>query len=396
MTNHDAAPRRDLDLVLVGATGFTGTLAALHLARSAPAHLRWALGGRDVGRLEALKARCAAEPGTAGAPQVLEVDLADAPGLLELTGRAQVVIAAVGPYLLHGEPLVAACAATGTDYVDLTGEPEFVDLMYLAHHDTAVASNARLVHACGFDSVPHDLGAWFTARALNADGPTGAPVVMRGVVRATGGVSGGTFHSMLNALSRLSEMREVKRRRTAAEPASPRCSVEVTGRPGRDRDLGGWLLPLPAIDQQIVARSGTALADFGPDFRYSHFAGIGRLPVLAGALVGIMAMVGAAQVPPLRRFLQGRVPAGSGPDDETRGAAGFTVDFVATAATRTVHTRVSGMDPYDLSGIALAEAALSLLLDDNPSTSGQVTTAQAMGEHLMIRLERCGVRFEVL
>src|SRR3546814_1405023 len=111
----------------------------------------------------------------------------------------RVVITTVGPYLQFGEPLVAACAASGTDYVDLTGEPEFVDRMWLAHHETAVASGARIVHACGFDSIPHDLGAWFTVQQLSPD----QPITLRGVVRSNATFSGGTFHSALGAMEQI-------------------------------------------------------------------------------------------------------------------------------------------------------------------------------------------------
>ena len=386
---------RDLDIVLVGATGFTGTLAAEHLARTAPSGLRWALAGRSAEKLSALRDRLAGLAPEAADLELVVVDSHDGPSLRALAERSRVVIAAVGPYLEHGDPLVAACAAAGTDYVDLTGEPEFVDRTYLRHHDTAVASGARLVHACGFDSVPHDLGALFTVRQL----PTNdRPVRLRGVVRAEGSVSGGTFASLLGVAARIPQMRAASRERAAAEPvpANGRKSRPVTLRPGRDPLLGYWLLPLPAIDQETVARSGAALADYGPDFTYSHTAGIRHAPVLAAALGGVAVALAAAQVAPVRRFLSRRLPSGSGPSDEVRGRSSFTVDLIAETVGTVVHTRVSGMDPYDLSGIALAESALCLALDDNPPTAGQVTTAQAMGTALTARLERVGVRFEVI
>jgi saccharopine dehydrogenase (NAD+, L-glutamate forming) len=121
-----------------------------------------------------------------------------------------------------------------------------------------------------------------------------------------------------------------------------------------------------------------------------------HLPVLVGAGAGIGAVVGAAQVKPLRNLLLSRMPQGTGPSDATRAKATFTVDFVGTSGDRQVHTRVSGVDPYDVSGITLAESALCLALDDNPPTAGCVTTAQAMGEHLLDRLRATGMRFEVL
>ena len=171
--------------------------------------------------------------------------------------RARVAVSTIGPYAEHGEPLVAACAAAGTDYCDITGEPQFVDRMYLAHHDTAVASGARLVHACGFDSIPHDLGAYYTVRQL----PDDVPITLRGVVRSNASASGGTFHSALGAMAAARSARATyAERRTAEGRPEGRSSRAVQGKPHRDKVLDYWLLPLPTIDPVVVARSGAALA----------------------------------------------------------------------------------------------------------------------------------------
>src|SRR3954470_21198446 len=174
---------RPFDIVLFGATGFTGELTAAYLADNAPTGCRWALAGRNMSKLEAVRSRLVEDHPDLTTLELLPADVTDPASLRAVAESARVVITTVGPYLEYGDPLVAACAAAGTDYVDLTGEPEFVDRTYLKHHDTAVASGARLVHACGFDSVPHDLGALFTVRQL----PTqDRPVRLRGVVRAQG------------------------------------------------------------------------------------------------------------------------------------------------------------------------------------------------------------------
>jgi short subunit dehydrogenase-like uncharacterized protein len=212
----DDRESRPFDLVLFGATGFTGGLTAEYLARNAPDGCRWALAGRNQRRLEAVRARLAEiDPGLADLP-LLTADAGDRASLDAVATQARVVITTVGPYIEYGGPLVAACANAGTDYVDLTGEPEFVDLMYTAHHATAEASGARIVHACGFDSIPHDLGAMFTVQQLGATGP----VTVRGVVRGGGMVSGGTFHSAMAAMSRPRQMRQAASARRKAEGRS--------------------------------------------------------------------------------------------------------------------------------------------------------------------------------
>jgi len=387
------AADRDFDIVLFGATGFTGELTAAYLAEHAPAGCRWALAGRNSAKLEEVRERLAKiDPECADLP-LLHADVNDAESIAAVARSTKVVITTVGPYLLYGEALVAACADAGTDYVDLTGEPEFVDSMYLEHHDRAVATGARIVHACGFDSVPHDLGARFTVLQL----PEGQPVTLRGVVRAGGQFSGGTFHSAMNAFSRARQMRGAMqaRRKKEGRPAGGRKARAVAGKPHRDRELGYWLLPLPTIDPFVVTRSAAALERYGPDFRYSHYAGFTSLPYVAGTAAGAGVMMVAAQVPPLRKALMSRVKAGDGPSEPRREKSWFTVDFVGQAGGTTLHTRVSGGDPYTESATMLAESGLCLALDDNPTTSGQVTTAVAMGEHLTRRLLDAGIRFDV-
>ena len=390
---------RPYDLVLFGATGFTGGLTAEYLANNGPAGLRWALVGRSIEKLEAVRDRLAKIDSELKNLDLIVADATDAASLADVAAKTRVVITTVGPYLHHGEPLVAACAEAGTDYVDLTGEPEFVDRMFVAHHATAERTGARLVHACGFDSIPHDLGALFTVQQLGANGP----VTMRGVVRAGGMFSGGTFHSAINAMSRPKQMKDATkaRRREEERPSDGRSSRAVAGKPGRDSTLGYWLLPMPTIDPLVVARSGRALSAYGPDFRYSHYAGTKTLRYAAGGAAGVTAMALSAQVKPLRNLLLGRVKQGDGPDQAKREKSWFTVDFVAEGTVdghaRTVHTRVSGGDPgYSETAKMLAESALSLAFDDNPTTAGQVTTAQAMGDNLLSRLRAAGITFEVL
>jgi saccharopine dehydrogenase (NAD+, L-glutamate forming) len=384
----------DLDLVLFGATGFTGSLTAAYLAEHAPAGLRWALAGRDITKLGDVRDRLG--PEHAGL-ELLHADVTEPATLAAVAARARVVVTTVGPYLEYGEPLVRACAEAGTDYVDLTGEPEFVDRMYVRYHAIAQRSGARIVHACGFDSVPHDLGALFAVQQLAAAGPITGPVTMRGVVRASGMLSGGTFHSALGQFSRAGQMRAAATARKQVEQRPEhRRSRAVAGRPARDPDLGYWLVPLPTIDPAIVARSGAALPVYGPDFRYSHYAGTKTLRYALGGAVGMAGLFAAAQIGPVRRWLGDKVPQGEGPDEARRAKSWFQVDFIAESDGRMVHTRVAGGDPgYGETAKMLAESGLCLALDDNPPTSGSVTTAVAMGEALTRRLQRAGIRFEV-
>ncbi|MGI5347822.1 saccharopine dehydrogenase family protein [Streptomyces sp. CA-250714] len=396
MVDTETAERgsREFDVVLFGATGFVGELTARYLAAHAPRTCRWALAGRSQQKLKDVRERlAAAHPDAADVPLVT-ADADDSRSLAELAARSRVVASTVGPYLRYGTRLVAACAEAGTDYLDLAGEPEFVDLMYLRHHSRARETGARLVHACGFDSVPHDLGARFTVERL----PEGVPLSVDAFVRTNAAPSGGTLESALLAFSRADRMARTAKARHAADPRPAHRRIRTpTGGVRREDELGLWAVPLPTIDPQIVGRSAAALERYGPAFTYRHYAAVRRLPVAVGGIVGVGGLFAAAQLPPLRRFLAARLAAGEGPDERRRARSWFTVRFLGRGGGRRVVTEVAGGDPgYDESAKMLAEGALCLAHDDLPPTSGQVTTSVAMGEALTGRLVRAGLEFRVL
>lgn len=378
---------RPYDIVLFGATGFAGTLTAEYLAAHAPAGLRWAIAGRGAEKLERLRERLGVDVG------VVRADVSDPASLRALAEHARVVATTVGPYVTHGEELVAACADTGADYLDLSGEPEFVDLMYVRHDARARETGARLIHACGFDSVPHDLGVYFTVRQL----PEGVPLTVDGFVTADATFSGGTFASALGQFARGRQMVAAARERGRHEPRLlGRRAAAPVGVPRFAPEAGAWALPLPTVDPQIVLRSARALPRYGPDFRYWHYAAVRRLPVAVGAVAAVGTLVAAAQLPPARRWLSDRLKPGEGPSAQKRAKSWFSVRFVGEGGGRRVCTEVAGGDPgYDETAKMLAEAALSLACDDLPPTAGQVTTAVAMGDALTERLTRAGIRFRV-
>jgi len=385
--------RRRFDIALVGATGFAGGLTAEYLARHAPDGTRWALAGRNPDMLAAVRERLAAlDPACAGL-DLLHADAEDPESLRAVAESARVVATTAGPYLRFGEPLVAACAHAGTDYADLTGEPEFVDRMYVRHHAEAVATGARIVHACGFDSVPHDLGALFTVQQL----PEDVPLVVRGFVRAGGRPSAGTFHSAVNAFGRLRQAGSAHLERRRIEPRSERRVSSVKDAARYERSLGAWALPLPTLDPQVVKRSAAALERYGPDFAYGHYAAVERLPVALGAVGAVGAVFALSQLSPARSWLLGRMQSGDGPSPERRERSWFNVRFTGEGGGRRVVTEVAGGDPgYDETAKMLAEAALCLAFDELPPSAGQVTTAVAMGDALIARLRRRGITFELL
>ena len=399
----DMTSERRYDLVLLGATGLTGGLTADYLARHAPPELRWAVAGRNANRLATVTRRLARLGSPGKSVGTVTADVTDPTSLRQLAAATRVVATTVGPYLAYGAPVVAAAATAGTDYVDLTGEPEFVDRMWLEHHDAAVASGARLVHCCGFDSIPADLGVWWTVQRV----PEGVPLTVRGFVRADASFSTGTYASAIGAFARARQARATaaERRRRENRDEMTRTERRVRAlppRPVRVPASDRWAVPLPTIDPVIVRRSARALDRYGPDFAYGHHAVVGSLPAAAAATIGAGGLTAAAQLPAARDLLLRLKRGGGGPDAARRARSWFSVRFDATwpepsGTQGRLVTEVSGGDPgYDETAKMLAESALCLLYDDVRPAAGQMTTAQAMGSALVDRLSAAGLRFRVV
>jgi len=385
---------RPYDLVLFGGTGFTGGLTADYLAVHAPAEMRWALVGRSRAKLEAVAARLAAASPQAPTPTIVEADAGERDAMRKVAESTRVVITTVGPYILYGGPLVAACAAAGTDYVDLTGEPEFVDRTWLQHHAEAERSGARIVHCCGFDSIPHDLGAYFTVKQL----PEGVPLTVNGYVRSNASFSGGTFHSAINAFGRARQtLAASKERKQAEQRPSGRSIHSAPAKVRRMPQLGGWAVPLPTIDGPVVLRSAAALDRYGPNFTYGHNLLAKHLTSIGALAAGVGTGFAIAQLPPTRKLLLKAKSPGEGPSEAKREQSWFKVVFTGEGGGKRVVTEVKGGDPgYGETSKMLAESGLCLVFDDLPTTSGQVTTAVAMGDALLERLQKAGIGFRVV
>lgn len=388
------ATQRKYDIVVFGATGFTGQLTAQYLACHGGDKLKWALAGRNPAKLEQVRAGLAELDPACASLALLHADVDDADSLRTVAKATKVVITTVGPYIRYGEPLVAACAESGTDYVDLTGEPEFVDRMWLAYHDKAKASGARIVNACGFDSIPHDLGAYFTVQQL----PDDVPLSVEGFVKAGGEISGGTWHSAISAFSRLREYSKIARERRSREGWPVDRKIGSTRQSIRfEKDLNAWVVPFPSIDPQMVRRSAAADDRYGPAFRYGHYIQVKKLATVAGLIGGAGVAVLGAQFKPTRdRLLKFRDP-GQGPSASARAKAWFRVRFIGRGGGQRVVTEVTGGDPgYGETAKMLAESALCLAKDRLPKRAGVLTPATAMGNKLIERLQKAGIGFNVV
>lgn len=389
------AEARRFDLVVFGATGFTGGLVADYLAQaSAREPLRWAIAGRDAGRLDAVRQRMARVPG-AVAPEVVVADVADAASMQALAGSTTAVVTTVGPYALYGEPLLRACAAAGTHYADLTGEPQFVHRMRENYDDLARRSGARIVNSCGFESIPPDLtvlaGVKALRRKLGDAVFDAADVVVKGGVEGGGGLSGGTWHSAIEAMATTREW-------WGQRPAAPGDNVHAVKTPFfRENHWRRWALLMPTIDPEVVRQSAHLRGDYGHTFAYGHYFVMKNPLGLLALAAGVGGVFTLAQFAPTRHWLLQRRQPGEGPSAEQREKGWFVMHVTAQAGGLTVLASMRGGDPgYGDTARMLAEAGLCLALDKNlPEAAGVITPATAMGEALLPRLERAGLPIEI-
>ncbi len=397
---------RDLDVVVFGATGFAGRLVAAHLARHAPAGTRTGLAGRSPQRLEQVRDGLGA--GAAGWP-LLVADSGDPASLRELAGAARVVVSTVGPYLRHGQPLVEACARAGTHYADLTGEVLFVRRSIDGFDGTAATTGARVVHSCGFDSVPSDLAVLLAHERATSDGAGPLTDAVLEVRSLRGGVSGGTVDSL--RLQMDTARSDPAARRLLADPYALSPDRDAEPDLGEQRDVfrptrrsadGVWTAPfvMAPFNTRVVRRSNALLDHaYGPRMRYREVVAFtGRAaPVGAFAVTGALgAVAGALSLRRARPVVDRLLPApGSGPGERTRRTGRFRLELDArTAGGRRYRTTVAAQgDPgYAATAVMLGESALALALDGDrlPDAAGVLTPATGIGTVLAERLRARG------
>jgi short subunit dehydrogenase-like uncharacterized protein len=363
------------------------------------------LGGRSRDKLERTRAGLGA--GAADWPLVV-ADSHDGPALAELAASTKVVATTVGPYLRYGLPLVEACAAAGTHYADLTGEVLFMRRSIDAADAAARASGARIVHTCGFDSIPSDLGVLLLhehARETAAGDLEDTTLVVRAM---RGGASGGTIDSMRASVDEARADKAARRLMTDPYALSPDRGAEpdLGGErdpmgPIHDEELGGWLAPfvMGTVNTRVVRRSN-ALAGhaYGPRLRYRELMLTGGLPLgpvkAAGISAGIGALIGGLSLSPTRKLLDRLLPdPGEGPSEQRRERGFFKIDTHARTsggAHLVCRIEAPGDPGYKATAVMLGESALALALDDLPDAAGVLTPATAMGQVLVERLRAAG------
>ncbi len=386
---------KPFDLVVHGATGFTGRLVVEYLLRRYPAGsgLRWAMGGRNADKLAAVRDELRAPADT---PQVV-TDTGNPASLQALMEQTRLVLTTVGPYQLYGKELVAACASAGVDYVDLCGEPAWMRQMIDAHEAAARASGARIVFSCGFDSIPFDLGVFMLQREMQARFGQPAQRVRGRVRKMKGTFSGGTAASLkatMAAAAAQPGVLELLRNPFSLTPGFEGPRQPSGSKPMVDEVLGLWVAPfvMAAINTRNVHRSNFLLGHaYGADFVYDEMmvTGAGEKGEALANAVAADKSLGADDGP----------KPGEGPSREERESGFYDVLFIGTdTAGHSLRVGVKGdRDPgYGSTSKMITEAAVCLLQDAPDTPGGIWTTAPAMGNALIARLKaNAGLSFTV-
>jgi len=411
---------KQFDIVLWGATGFTGQLVAEYLARNygVGKDLRWAIAGRNASKLEDVRKGLESIEGRAASLPVLVGDSNDLGSLKSIAEQTKVICTTVGPYMEYGTLLVQACIEEGTDYCDLTGETPFIRRMIDAYEPQAVDGGCKIVHCCGFDSVPSDIGCWMVQdHSIQNEGAPCADVTFY-AGKTRGGLSGGTVASMVGMIEKSVTDKSI--RRTLGHPYALNPKGTWRGQDGSDQqnvrwddDLQCWTGPfiMAGINTRVVRRTNALLGEqYGNDFSYREvmtfpkgWKGRARAEAMR---VGLGAFVGMVALGPTRSLLKKTVlPApGEGPTEEERESGYFNITFIGkgkkpNGESFEVKGHVYGDKDPGYAGTArmLAEAALCLALnrDDLPANYGILTPASAMGGVLLKRLRDAGMEFKV-
>ena len=397
---------RDCDLVLFGATGFVGRLVARRLAELELGELRVGLAGRTPAKLQALSDELGVDW------PLIVADSSDAGSLDELARRSRVVVTTVGPYARDGLPLVRACAEAGTHYTDLTGEPKFVRESIDANQDTATRTGAKIVHACGFDSVPSDLGMLALADRVISDGAGELTTATLLVISIKGRLSGGTIDSMRVGIDDVRDDPSLARKLSDPYLLSPDREDEPDlGRQSNTflaqrLDDGSWVAPfiMASFNAQIVRRSNALLGHrYGRELRYREVVRTGSsllAPVVAGGIaLGAGALALGMQNRFSRPLLDRLLPdPGQGPSEKVQRNGRFRLDIrgiTTTGATYTATVAADGDPGYAATSVMLSQAGLCLASDDLPAGGGVLTPAVAMGDALTARLRAKGFTLDV-
>lgn len=381
--------QKEIDIVIYGATGFTGQLVAEYFAENVNySMVKWAIAGRNETKLLQLKDKLITLQAHLKDLKIIIADTDDETSLEKMAQSTKIVITTVGPYLLHGEPIVKACVEAGTHCLDLSGEPEYVQHIYKHYNFPAERSGALIINSCGFDSVPADLGTFYTAQLLGKDDNK----CIQTYVTAQGTISGGTLISAMGILEKFKEDMLWEPTYKFGNQDTPVIHF--------NQDIKKWGVPMPVVDPEIVKRSSREQSEvYGENFSYAQYVGTSNPFSAGGIVLGAGALIVASKIEPLKNQILRWRQSGEGPTDSERAQGQFKLYFVGTNSNKKVLTTVSGGDPgYTETSKMISEAALTILenYQEFKGKGGVKTPAGILGNLYLKRLQAKGIEFKTI
>jgi short subunit dehydrogenase-like uncharacterized protein len=372
------------DIVLFGATGFTGKLIAKYLAENgSQENIHWAIAGRDFEKLQTLQSNLVGLK-----PEIVVADVKNYESLSIMANSTHVLMNTVGPFNWYGYDVVKACVENHTHYLDITGEPLFVNKIYDLYKDKAQENQCTIVNCCGFDSIPAEFATWMTVRKMNANDPK----TVQTFIRTNASFSGGTLTTAINALYEQSKG-NTSGSRYKKHPNAPKHALKLHF----SKLINGWAIPMPVVDPHIVKRSAATLSDdYGP-FAYGQYFVRSSFWKVLGTIfpIGMAALL--VRFEWFRKRMYKKYHSGSGPTEEKRNSSKFEVKAIGISQNEKVETVFSGGDPgYNETAKMFSEAAFCIVEKsrNHQMEYGVLTPVQAFGLPLVERLRNKGIRIE--
>lgn len=376
---------KSFDIILFGATGFTGQLVAKYLSEHAgKENIKWAIAGRDQEKL--LKVL---ESLQGNRPEVITADIQDDLSLREMAAQTAVLMNAVGPFNWYGRNVVKACIETQTHYLDITGEPSFIADIYNNYFQIAEENQSCIVNCCGFDSIPADYAAWLTAKKL----PKDEPKALKGYIRTNASFSGGTLTTAIEALHMEVQKKSIKTKLKRHHDA-PRIPLKIH----YSNEIKGWAIPMPVVDPHIVKRSAFRMPEeYGEAVSYAQFFVRSSFGKVVKTVLPIASAMFLVRFKMFRERLFKKFKPGTGPSESKRERSKFEAVCYGKSTSAEAFTKISGGDPgYNETAKMFSQAAFTLLdkIKNHTVKYGVLTPVEAFGMELVHRLRREGITIE--
>ena len=368
---------KEYDLIIHGATGFTGQLICEYIYKHNDSKsINWAISGRSISKLEPISKK-------------YNIDLFEADSFKEktldfVTSKAKVIISVVGPYAIYGKQLIKSCVNNNCHYLDITGESSFVQYVKNNYSKKAIDTNTMLINCCGFESIPPDIGTYYSVKQLNEKN-----IDVKCYMKTKGQISGGTWASFLNHFDSAKIKKKIKNNSTKKEKAKNRILFY-------NKELKKWALIFPDIDQHIIRSSSKLIDSYGSDIKFVKYMLFKSLFKIAGLLIPLFFISILAKFKISKKWLESFIPSGTGPSKEQRKKHWFEYILIGETQKQKIITTVKGGDPgYGETSKFVAEMGLALILDTDQLNykKGVLTPAACAGDVILKRLQKAGIKF---